>query len=941
MVATLSVPSFPCFSSSSHPYTSERRFTGAASALPSCSTVNIGEPHANGTVSSVYWQKEWSFPSITGQFYKILQKCIQEEDTVQGEKVYLDIVESGLKTDSFLGCHLIRMFSTFGDLPRANEVFEELCDPSVYAWSAIILANANLGCSDRAIELYFEMRMSALQPDGHLFVAVLQACDSIASLGYVTLVHHDVIETGHDSSLYVSNSLVDTYAKCGSLHDAHILFRQMPEQDVVTWNALLGGLGQQGDVQGAFQCFRRMSGEGFQPNSVSCICCLGACSITAAIEQGKELHGYIITHGFEGDVQVGFALIDMYITCGYLDDARWVFDKGRKDTESFEFMVMTYFVHGHGEEVLELVQSMQEKGILCTIKTFIFSLRACASIEDVDKGWHIHADIIESGFEHDQFVSNTLIDLYGKCRSLDDAKVVFDRLQHQDVVSWSVLISGCAAHEHFEVALRGFKKMQQEGVEPNEITFTSVLKACSGKASLEDGRWIHSLIVSEGYEQDNIIGGSLVDLYTKCSNLEDACTVVNRLHMQDVVIWSALITGFVQHGHGQEALECFKKMQSRGIQPTTYTIVGVLKACSLVAALEQAKQIHEYTICRGLESDSVIGGALVDMYARCGSLKDACAVFQSLDSPDIISWGTMIASYAQHNDYESAVACFHNMEEHGILPNTVIFTCLLTACNHANRVDEGCHHFKSIREHYRLLPTLEHYYSMVELLGHGGLFEEAEDLMESVPFQSTMVGWTSLLAASRRHGNVKLGRRCFQRAVSIDPGYSSEYRLMWSLYTGAGLLDDAEKVEELRKSANAWKKPAKAFIEIDNHVHSFTVGDKTHPRSGEIYAKLESLSNEMKDEGYGPSSALVPEMGSAKEGEDARAVHAEKLAVAFGLISAPEGSTLRLSKNLRVCSDCHAAAKAISKVEMRDIVIADAYQIHHFHDGECSCVNFW
>ncbi|MCO5585993.1 hypothetical protein L7F22_039930 [Adiantum nelumboides] len=940
MAAALPAVLVPCFSPTSHSY-KERRGDST-----SYSTVRSGENLVNVAISSGFQQKEQSFsPSTTGQFYYSLQKCMQDEDTALGEEVYSKIVQSGLNTDSFLGCHLIRMFSTFGDLMKANEVFEELRAPSVFAWSAIISAHSNLGGSDHAIDLYFEMRTLASEPDGHVFVAVLQACASTASLAYGTLLHHDIIETGYDSCIHVNNTLIDMYVKCGSLQDACLVFSQVPQRDVVTWNAMIGGYGQNGHVQEALLSFRFMSEEGLEPNNVSILCCLSSCSNSAAIEKGREVHAHIIKHGSETDIQVDFALIEMYIACGFLEDARFIFDEGRINTETIDFMVVTYSTHGHDQEALQLMQSIQEKGIACTISTFIFSLRACASIEDLDQGWKIHSDIIEKGFEHDKFVGNTLVDLYGKCHSLDDAKAAFHRLQHQDVVSWSVLISGYTAHECSEDALKLFREMQKEGLQPNEITFASVLKACSGEANLdnglEHGMWIHSLIIAEGFEQNIIIGSSLVDMYTKCGDLEGACSLVNKRNKHDVVTWSALITGFVQHGDGQEALECFKIMQSKGIQPTAYTIVGVLKACSLVVALEQAKQIHEYTICRGLELDSVIGGALVDMYARCGSLKDACSVFHSLESPDIISWGTMISSFAQHNDYESAIECFHSMEEHGLLPNPVIFTCLLNACSHTSRIEDGCRHFKSIREHYGLLPALEHYYSLVELLGHGSQFDEAEDLMESVPFRSTIVGWTSLLAASRRHGNVKLGKRCFERAVSINPGKSSEYKLMWNLYTGAGLINDAEKIEELRLCANAWKKPAKAFIEIDNHVHSFIVGDKCHPQSKEIYAKLESLSVEFNKEGYSPSTNLIPGLGMVKEAEDKISVHAEKLAIAFGLISTAEGTTIRLSKNLRVCSDCHAAAKAISKVERRDIIISDAYQIHHFQDGACSCVNFW
>eukprot|EP00250_Pteridium_aquilinum_P034279 c7352_g1_i1 orf=1-1560(-) len=520
MAATLSTPPFPTLPSPSQPHARIREgrlptMAAGTVAASGCSRIRLEESLMNG-----HQQREQAFTPSTGQFYCLLQKCIQDEDAILAKEVHCKIVESGLKSNSFLGSHLIRMFTVFEDLCKANEVFKELLEPSVYAWSAIISAHTNLGYSERAIELYLEMRALALEPDGHVFVAVLQACASIASLSCGSLVHDDIIEMGLESHIFVGNTLIDMYAKCESLQDACIVFERLPERDVVTWNAMIGGFGQHGHVLEALQSFTCMSRQGFQPNTISCICCLNACSNSVALEQGKEMHAYIVTHGFDADLQVDSALIDMYIKCRCPTDARSVFDKGNKDIGTYESMAMTYFQHGHDNEVLGLLQNMQEKGMLPTVKTFICSLRACSSIGDLDQGWKIHSDIIKSGFEYDVFVGNTLVDLYGKCRSLEDAQIVFDRLHFRDVVSWSALISGYAMQGQCEKAIRIFQEMQNEELEPNEITFTCVLKACSGmevlENSLEHGRWVHSLIVGSGFDLNIILGSALVEMYAKC-----------------------------------------------------------------------------------------------------------------------------------------------------------------------------------------------------------------------------------------------------------------------------------------------------------------------------------------------------------------------------------------------------------------------------------------
>ena len=177
--------------------------------------------------------------------------------------------------------------------------------------------------------------------------------------------------------------------------------------------------------------------------------------------------------------------------------------------------------------------------------------------------------------------------------------------------------------------------------------------------------------------------------------------------------------------------------------------------------------------------------------------------------------------------------------------------------------------------------------------------------------------------------------------VSLDCGNAAMYVLMSCIYMHAGMHDDAQMIEGLRKCANRWKKPAKCFIEIDNQVHQFIVGDKRHPRSADIYAKLQTLSVKMREAGYKPNLDLVLDPISDEDKEAVLCGHSEKLAIAFGLICTPRGATIRVSKNLRMCANCHTAAEILSKVERREILVIDTYCIHHFQDGECSCKNYY
>lgn len=499
------------------------------------------------------------------------------------------------------------------------------------------------------------------------------------------------------------------------------------------------------------------------------------------------------------------------------------------------------------------------------------------------------------------------------------------------------MIAGCSDYEHGLDALELFQQMQQDSIKPTKSTFLAVLKACSSMADIEQGKEIHSHATECGFDLDLSVSSTLIDMYGKCGCLEDATAIFDKLPRKDVVTWNALIAGYSQHGLGQEALQLFQQMQGEGTAPNEMAFSCILKACSTVSAFEQGKRIHRQIMGRGLESNVFVGSALIDMYCKCGGFEDACIVFDRLPKRNVVTWSAMIAGHALYGNSTVALQYFHDMQQAGLKPNDVTFVCLLSAYSHLGLVDEGCVHFKLMREDHGIVPTLEHFNSMVDLFGHAGHLSEAEDLLESIPMAFNSVGWTSLLGSCRKYGNADVGLRCFDRVVAMDSGKAAAYVLMSNIYAHAGLQEDAEKVEDLRRCANAWKKPGKAYIEIDNEVHGFTVGDRTHPQIGEIYAKLKTLSTQMRQEGYVPRLDLVMDSSSDDDKEDALCGHCEKLAIAFGLLGTPPGTTIRITKNLRMCADCHLATKIISKMELREIIITDAYCIHRFNDGACSC----
>lgn len=874
----------------------------------------------------------------TDAIFTRLQQCIDERNLAGAREVLWLAVEAGLDSDAFVGSHLIRLFAQFDCLLEAKQVFYRLSNSNLYSWNAIMLAHVKLGQNEAALQLYHELHNSSLEPDGHIFVSALKTCTGLVDLEQGTLVHVQAMENGFEFDDYVCGALVEMYCKCGCLEGALVAFNRMPKRKAITCSLLIGGHVDDGQEDAALELFRQIVEEGIQLDEVGYLSILKACSNIAALKQGEQIHAILVEMGLELGARVGNALIDVYVNCRCLQEADTLFHRlPRRDVVTWTTLASGYAQHGFSRKALQLFEDMEQHAMIPNVITLVLVLRACCCTSSLQQGRMVHARLVECGTELDNFASSSIIDMYGKCGSPGAAATMFQRLPRRSVVAWSALIAGTAENGEGPKACLLFEEMQQQGVIPDEVMFICILKACSGPTCLDYGRNIHCQVAECGLGMDIFLGNALIDMYVKCESLEDACSLSNRLPEQNTVTWSVLIGGHVQQGFALEAIQLFDKMSQEGVEPDEISFVSALKACSSIAALKQGRQIHRNAIEKGYELDAFVSSTLINMYAKCGSLEDARRDFERLPRRSIVAWGALMSGYAQNGDYLSVLSYFQGMQQEGVEPDDVSYLSLLAACSHRGLPEAGCAHFKAMRGKHGIEPTLRHYNSMVDILGHAGRLNEVEDLLETMPFQDNLVGWTSLLTSCRRHFDASIGRRSFDRFSVIDRGNATGYVLMGNIYSQMGMWKEAMEIEELRKCANGWKKPGKAFIEVGDKVHNFAVGDKTHPERDAIYTKLEDLNLQMQEEGYKPRVDLVLDTLSEDDKVDALCGHCEKLAIAFGLISTVPGTTLRVSKNLRMCADCHTATKLISKLEMREIIVVDAYCIHHFEGGVCSC----
>ncbi|XP_052204673.1 LOW QUALITY PROTEIN: pentatricopeptide repeat-containing protein ELI1, chloroplastic-like [Diospyros lotus] len=580
----------------------------------------------------------------------------------------------------------------------------------------------------------------------------------------------------------------------------------------------------------------------------------------------------------------------------------------------------------------------------------------------------IHAFLIRQGFDDHPILAFKLQRSYASLGRLDYCVELFDRTQNPNVFFYTAIIHGHAFNDLHDQALHFYVRMLTQGVEPNAFTFSAVLKSCP----LNAGKAIHSQAIKFGFDSDTYVGTALVDVYSKggdvmsarhlfeaiserslvsltamitCyskhGDVDGARLLFDRMIERDVVCWNVMIDGYAQHGRPNEALALFRKMLLGKVKANEVTLVAVLSACGQLGALELGRWVHSYIANNRIQLSCQLGTALVDMYSKCGALEDAHLVFDMIKDKDVVAWNSMIVGYAMHGFTQDALRLFHNMCRTGLQPTDITFIGILSACAHAGSVSEGWRFFHLMKEEHRIQPKIEHYGCMVNLLGRAGHLDEAYELVKNLEIDPDPVLWGTLLGACRLHGNIGLGEEIAEFLVNQNLASSGTYVLLSNMYAAARNWDGVAKVRALMKGSGVQKEPGCSSIEVNNKVHEFLAGDMKHPKSKEIYMMLEEINEWLKAHGYTPQTDIVLHDIGEREKKRSLEVHSERLAIAFGLISTQPGATVKIVKNLRVCPDCHAVTKLISKITGRKIVVRDRSRFHQFVNGSCSCGDYW
>ncbi|KAK9735815.1 hypothetical protein RND81_04G230100 [Saponaria officinalis] len=705
----------------------------------------------------------------------------------------------------------------------------------------------------------------------------------------LSILHGRVMKDGSMSDLGVGNYMLSLYVKFRDLGSARKVFDEMCERDVRSWTVLVSGFARVGLFRNGFDLFAHMLAEGGCPNGFTLSSVFKCCSCGGLVNDGKLVHGWMLKNGIVVDAVLRNSIIDFYVKCEELDYAKRLFELTSDDVDT----------------------------VSC----------------------------------------NIMIGAFMQCGDMDSSLDMFKRLPVKDVASWNTVISGMMRNGFEKTALKLLYEMAKERFCFDELTYTIALSLISSLSMLELGVQLHGRLTRLNLNDNEYIRSSLIDMYSKCGVIDKASAIFKQFYndfsqkhhfgnsrddlKRDVVSWSSMISGYAQNDRCREALEMFCDMVREGINVDKYTLTTVVSVCADYGMLDFGQQVHGLVHKSDYKLDLVLCSSLVDMYSKCGSLSDAQKMFDQTGTRSTVLWTAIISGYAFHGYGREALRLFDLMMEDDIQPNEVTFVAVLTACSHAGLIDEGRKIFKLMKEVYDISPGVEHFTCMVDLFGRAGELDEIKNFIYENDLSHLSSVWKAFLSSCRVHKRFDLGKWVSEKLQKLEPLDAEHYVLLSNMCGTSDRWEESAKIRRLMQTKGVRKQPGQSWIQLNNNVHTFVMGDKTHPQEAEIYSYLDNLIGRLKQIGYCVDLGQVTQDVEEEQREMFLRSHSEKLAVVYGIISTTTGTPIRVMKNLRVCTDCHNFLKYTSLLLGREIVVRDIRRFHYFKGGLCSCGDYW
>ncbi|PRQ41568.1 putative tetratricopeptide-like helical domain-containing protein [Rosa chinensis] len=697
--------------------------------------------------------------------------------------------------------------------------------------------------------------------DSTKLLSLLRTCTTWKSLRPGKLIHQKILTQGFQYNTLLSKNLIDFYISCHLCPSAKLVFQSIENPSSISlWNSLMTGYTKNLMFIDALELYERLLCYPYLgPDSYTYPSVLKACGALGRVGLGKMIHNHLIKTGFISDIVVASSLVGMYAKCNVFDPGIQLFDEmPERDVACWNTAISCYYQNGQAQKAMDLYEKMRSSGFEPNVVTITTVISSCARLLDLERGREIHKELIQNRFVLDSFVSSALVDMYGKCGCLDIAKEIFEQVPRKNVIAWNSMIAAYSVTGDSESCIDLFRRMTDEGTSPSLITFSSILLAISRSVQLQHGKFVHGYMIRNYVEADIYVYSSLIDLYFVCGSISSAKNVFEKMSKTNVVSWNVMISGYVKVGNYFRALGLYDEMKEAGVRPNAITVTSILSVCSQLTALEKGKEIHRTVVDSELETNEIVMGALLDMYAKCGVVDEARNIFNRLPGRDLVSWTSMITAYGSHGQTKEALKLFDEMQQSNAKPDGVTLLAVLSACSHVGLVDEGCCYFNKMIGEYGIEPRIEHYSCLIDLLGRAGRLDEAYQIIQRTPqIREDVDLLSTLFFACRLHGDQDLGVKIARLLIEKNPDDPSTYIMLSHSLASGNKWNEVRKVRLKMKELGLRKNPGCSWIEINERIQPFFVQDESHPESEMVYQCLKLLKSHMEGD------ELFPHWGSA------------------------------------------------------------------------------
>lgn len=682
-----------------------------------------------------------------------------------------------------------------------------------------ILTFSNHGLLDEALHALSLNDPSSSPASPSVYMALLKACNRKKSLHHAQLVRSHLAQHQVRLEGSLGDYLVVTLAKCGGLNDACLLHHRLPSRTVYSWTAIISAYVECGESQEALHMYHCMCEDGVEPDNFTFVSLFRACGNIADLTQGRKLHDVARRKGYHMDLFVGASLVTMYGNCGSIAEAEDTFcGLPFRDIVCWSAMLSAYVEQGQGEKALLVYRQMQHEGLTLDVQAFVGALQGCETLGDTEEQsaksmaleivQGLHADARKKSLFLDPYVSATLVSLYEKFGTIEEAESVFMNSCKSNCATWTVMLSAYVQNNQAGRSLQFYEQMVKAGVYPQAQTYVVALQACfilAKQHSTSDAemiamdivRAIHRDVRVKGFTTNIVIGTILISMYGKYGSISEAEDVFNRLPQRDIMSWNTMLSAYAEQGDVEKLFCLYDRMKRQAMPISDVTILCILQACSETGSLKMCRELHFTIATAGMDQNSSLVNTLIHAYGSCANMADAQAVFSSLENSDAVSWTACIAGYAGISNSTACLETFDRMVLADMEPDAVTFASLLSACSHDGLVVRGVEYFEYMRMKCGIAPGLQHFCSMVDLLGRAGDFGRLESILQGMRIQPDLGFWLCLLAASRTHNELDIGKAAFYAATASQSKDGAAFILMSNIICNAGLWRCVDALEDV------------------------------------------------------------------------------------------------------------------------------------------------